>query len=115
MDQQSLRVTTFNLRVDTAVDGEDRWDRRREHALEVIRTLDPDILLTQEPRQHQAAFLKERLAGYSHVGMGRDGLAGEQNAVYVRNGRLEIVESGFFALSQTPEAIGSMGWDAAYS
>jgi endonuclease/exonuclease/phosphatase family metal-dependent hydrolase len=47
--------------------------------------------------------------------MGRDGAAGEQNAVYVRKERVEVLESGFFALSETPEVMGSMGWDAAYS
>jgi endonuclease/exonuclease/phosphatase family metal-dependent hydrolase len=115
MNTQTLRVTTFNLRVDTSVDGENRWDMRKEFALQVIRQLDPDVLATQEPRRHQAEFLKERLTDYIHIGLGRDGMAGEQNAVYLRKERLEILDSGFFALSETPEVMGSMGWDAAYS
>jgi endonuclease/exonuclease/phosphatase family metal-dependent hydrolase len=115
MNRQSLRVTTFNLRVDTSADGENRWDLRKEFALDVIRQLDPDVLGTQELRERPALFLKERLADYEHVGLGRDGAAGEQNALYVRKDRLEVRESGHFMLSETPGVMGSMGWDAAYS
>src|SRR5688572_1665201 len=94
MSDLALRVMTFNLRVDTYVDGDNRWDMRKELAVDVIRNFDPDILGTQEPRERQAVYLKERLPDYQHVGMGRDGAAGEQNAVYVRRDRLELLDSG---------------------
>jgi endonuclease/exonuclease/phosphatase family metal-dependent hydrolase len=115
MSDLTLRVMTFNLRVDTHVDGDNRWDMRKELALDVIRTFDPDILGTQEPRERQALYLKEQMPGYLHVGTGRDGAAGEQNAVFLRRDRFELLDSGSSWISETPEAVGSMGWDAAYS
>lgn len=112
----SLTVTTFNLRVDTSADGEDRWDLRKELALQTIRTLAPDILGTQESLPSQTHYLDQQLPDYTRIGVGRDDGkdGGEACCLYLRRSRLELLDSGSFWLSPTPDVPGSKGWDAAY-
>jgi endonuclease/exonuclease/phosphatase family metal-dependent hydrolase len=111
-----LQVVTFNLRVDTRVDGENRWDVRKDFAAAVVREMSPDILGTQEAMPQQARYLEEQLGGHARFGAGRhDGVNGEANALFLRKERFEPHDSGDFWLSETPGVPGSMGWDAAYS
>jgi endonuclease/exonuclease/phosphatase family metal-dependent hydrolase len=114
-----VAVTSFNLRVDTVNDGDNRWDLRKEFARDIIRELSPDILGTQEPTPRQVQFLDEQLPEYIRIGGGRyDGTSGskggEHTPLYIRTSRFAILGAGMFWLSATPEVPGSMGWDAAY-
>jgi len=111
-----LRVATFNIRYGTARedDPRDDWPNRREHVVETIRALDPDVLGVQEALHAQVVFLEERLEGYARVGQGRGG--GERDeyaAVFYRDARLELLDHGDFWLSETPDVVASKGWDAA--
>jgi endonuclease/exonuclease/phosphatase family metal-dependent hydrolase len=110
-----LRVMSFNIRYATANDGMNAWPLRRELLLETIKAFAPDLLGTQETLQVQADFLKERLPEYTIVGVGReDGKQkGEQSALLFKTDRFELLESGHFWLSETPEVPGSKSWDSA--
>ena len=110
-----LRVMTFNIRYGTALDGENAWEKRRELLGETIRALRPDVLGTQECLAGQAEFLRTALPGYGCVGVGRDDgkLAGEMCAIFYREDRFRLLAEGHFWLSETPEVVGSRGWDAA--
>ena len=112
-----LRVTTFNLRTGTEPDGANHWDLRKPLVVEVIRAIDPDVLGAQEALAGQCDFLERELgATYERVGVCReDGRrAGEANPVFLRRARFEMVNSGTFWLSETPDEPGRKGWDAAY-
>jgi endonuclease/exonuclease/phosphatase family metal-dependent hydrolase len=111
----ALRVMSFNIRYGTAGDGANAWDKRKDLLVETIRAFDPDLLGTQEVLDFQADFLAETLAGYSHVGVGRDDgkRAGEFSSVYFKSKRFELVDSGTFWLSETPERPGSKSWDSS--
>ena len=53
-------------------------------------------------------------ASWSHVGVGRDDgdRAGEYAPIYFRNDRFEALAVEYVWLSQTPQKVGSRGWDA---
>src|SRR5687768_8888542 len=110
-----LRVMTFNLRYDTPSDGANAWPHRRDWVAALIRFHAPDALGVQEALVHMLTDLDARLPGFARVGVGRaDGRAGgEFSAILYRSDRLELLDSGTFWLSPTPEVAGSKGWDAA--
>lgn len=110
-----LRVMTFNLRYDTPSDGANAWPHRHDWVAALIRFHAPDALGVQEALAHMLTDLDARLPGFARVGVGRaDGRAGgEFNAILYRRDRLELLDSGTFWLSPTPEVAGSKGWDAA--
>ena len=112
----TLRVATFNIRYAAARerDARDQWMQRREYVLETIEALDLDVLCVQEALHGQMAFLREGLGGHVAVGQGREGgERGEYAAVFYRTDRFQENGRGTFWLSETPEEVASVGWDAA--
>jgi endonuclease/exonuclease/phosphatase family metal-dependent hydrolase len=110
-----LRVMTFNLRYDTPSDSANAWPHRRDWVAALIRFHAPDAIGVQEALVHMLTDLDARLPGFARVGVGRaDGRAGgEFSAILYRQDRLELLDSGTFWLSPTPEVAGSKGWDTA--
>jgi endonuclease/exonuclease/phosphatase family metal-dependent hydrolase len=111
-DAGALRVMTFNIRYGTAPDGDDAWPRRRALALRVIRDFDPAVLALQEALRFQLDEIERALPVYGEVGVGRDDgrQAGEYAAILYDRRRLSVTDEGWFWLSDTPEAPGSMTW-----
>ena len=111
----TVRVMSFNIRYSTARDGEDRWEKRQGMLLDTIRAFNPDLLGTQEVLADQADFLREKFPEYGFFGGGRDDgkRQGEFSPVMYRKDRFELLASGQWWLSPTPEKVGSKGWDAA--
>jgi endonuclease/exonuclease/phosphatase family metal-dependent hydrolase len=110
-----LRVMSFNLRLDVASDGANAWPHRRDRVAALVRFHAPDAVGVQEALASMLADLDARLPGFARVGVGRaDGReGGEFSAILYRTDRLELLDSGTFWLSPTPEVPGSKGWDAA--
>ena len=111
----SLSVMTFNMRYDNPEDGQNNWRFRRERIAWVIKAQEVDVLGTQELLSNQFDDLSGLLTGYQGVGVGRlDGAeSGEYCAVFFRKDRFTLLDSGTFWLSETPEVVGSLGWDGA--
>jgi endonuclease/exonuclease/phosphatase family metal-dependent hydrolase len=111
-----LRVMTFNIRYDTPADSGNAWPHRRDWVASLVRFHGADALGVQEALAHMLRELDVRLPGYARVGVGRtDGREeGEFSAILYRTDRLELLDSGTFWLSPTPDVPGSKGWDAAY-
>lgn len=111
----SLSVMTFNMRYDNPEDGQNNWRFRRERIAGVIKAQEVDVLGTQELLSNQFNDLSGLLTGYQGVGVGRlDGVeSGEYCAVFFRKDRFTLLDSGTFWLSETPEVVGSLGWDGA--
>jgi endonuclease/exonuclease/phosphatase family metal-dependent hydrolase len=107
LDQRALRVMTFNIRVDTAGDGENGWSNRCEMVANTIRFHQTDVAGLQESFKHQIEDLVELLPGYTRVG-GVDTI----NPILVRDSRLEVLHWEVFWLSETPGEL-STGWDAS--
>lgn len=110
-----IKVMSFNIRYAAPEDGPNRWELRRTRAIETIRAHDPDLLALQEPLAAQVADLRAALPGYGFVGVGREDGAerGEFVPIFYRRQRFTLIDQGHFWLSEQPEQIGSVGWDAA--
>ena len=110
-----FRAMTFNIRLDTASDGQNAWPERHELVRDLIRHEAPDVLGMQEVLLHQKRYLEAELPEYTFVGVGRDdgAAAGEFSPLAWRSNLFDLVESGTFWLSPTPN-LPSNGWDAAY-
>jgi len=105
---------TYNIRYDNPGDGENNWHKRKVRLLNEVQFLEPDFLGTQEALLHQLQYLDSGLVDYEFVGVGRDDgkEAGEFSALFYNEARYELLNSGTFWLSNTPNEP-SKGWDAA--
>lgn len=108
----SLRVASFNLRLDTPNDGKDAWSHRKEMVKGLIRFHELDIIGTQEGFKHQLQDILD-LDDYAYTGVGRDDGkdAGEHSAIIYKKDQFELLDHGDFWFSETPEEP-SKGWDA---
>ena len=112
---QSIKVMTYNIRLDTEQDGVNAWPKRTKKVFELIRKYDPDILGVQEALHHQMQDLVKNLNEYGYVGVGRDDgkEKGEYSAILYKKKKFDVKEKGTFWLSKTPDVPGSKDWDAA--
>jgi len=110
-----LKVMSFNIRYDNPRDGDNSWENRKEMAASTVAFHGIDIMGLQEVLDHQLHDLAGMLPEYAWIGVGRDDgdKKGEYVPIFFLRERLELIESGHFWLSETPEKAGSMGWDAA--
>ena len=113
---QDLKVMTYNIRLSLESDNENSWDNRKGDALALMSYYHPDFFGVQEAVPQQMVDLKTSLKDYNYVGVGRDDgkNQGEYSAIFYDKNKLEVVKSGTFWLSETPEKP-SKGWDAAYN
>jgi endonuclease/exonuclease/phosphatase family metal-dependent hydrolase len=109
MARVRCRVMTFNVRYDTAADGENAWEHRRSLVASVVRFHAPDVVGLQEPLAHQYAYLRERLPAYAWEGAGRvdGGSEGEHCPLGWRAARVERERYGTVWLSESPGQPGS--------
>ena len=112
---EEVDVMTFNMRYDRPDEGDNNWLVRRNRIEKVVAGNSPDIIGTQELLHNQYTYLRSTLKGYKSVGVARDdgNEEGEYNAIFFKHSRFELLDSGTFWLSQTPDKAGSMGWDGA--
>jgi len=110
---------TFNIRFANKGDGEHDWDHRRPLVASIIRFHEVDLLGVQEALRSQLDDMVSDMPEYDWFGVCRtDGSTqprpdGEFSAILYRKDRFEKLAGNTFWLSQTPEKIGSVGWDAA--
>jgi endonuclease/exonuclease/phosphatase family metal-dependent hydrolase len=108
----ALRVASYNLRYNNAGDGADAWPNRKEMVKNLVQHYDFDVFGIQEGLRAQLNDVAE-LPAYAFVGRGRDDgkEAGEHSAIFYKKARLQLLQTGDFWLSQTPDRPGK-GWDA---
>lgn len=110
---QSLKLMTYNIRLDLASDGENAWPNRKDYFCSQIAFYEPDVFGIQEALPHQVTDIAALLPKYNYVGTGRDGVGkGESSNIFFKKKRFEVLEQNTFWLSETPDKI-SKGWDAA--
>ena len=111
---QSLKVISYNIRVGSAPDGDNKWDIRKPASPAMIADQQPDIFGLQEALKMQLDYLDETCPDYNHVGVHRDDgkEKGEVMAIYWNTKTQKLLKWGNFWLSETPEEP-SKGWDAA--
>ncbi|MEM7756360.1 MAG: endonuclease/exonuclease/phosphatase family protein [Planctomycetota bacterium] len=121
--RNQLLVMGWNIRFGTADDGPNSWPNRADRVADVI--VDPlgdgtgtpgnplfDIVGLQEALRFQIDELLAAAPAYAYAGAGRDdGIdAGEHCGILYRADRFELLDSGVFWLSDTPEEPGSTSW-----
>lgn len=111
-----LRVGTYNIRLMPGDNGTpNAWDVRKADLVNEIRKLDMDVFGMQEVYPQQAWFITNSLPQYAVVGEYRnaDRVSGEASPVCYKKDRFEVLKSGTFWLSETPDVPGVKGWGAA--
>ncbi|WP_348825420.1 endonuclease/exonuclease/phosphatase family protein [Flavobacterium aestuarii] len=110
---QTLKIMTYNIRLDVESDGENAWTHRKDFFNAQLQFYAPDIFGVQEAKPNQVTDIATALPQYAYVGIGREGAGkGESSNIFYAKEKFKIIESGTFWLSETPESI-SIGWDAA--
>ncbi|MBL0743394.1 endonuclease/exonuclease/phosphatase family protein [Chryseolinea lacunae] len=112
---QSVKVMTYNIRLDTPVDSVNQWPKRAHKVYDLIKKYDPDVLGVQEAIHHQLMGIVENVPAYGYVGVGRDDgkTKGEYSALLYKKDKFEVIDHNTFWLSETPDVAGSKSWDAA--
>ena len=115
----SFRVMSFNIRLPLESDGLNYWNLRRPIVVSTFRYHDPDIIGVQEAFRRQLDEMTADMPEYTWFGVCRtDGSVlpipdSEFSAILYRKDRFERIDGNTFWLSETPEVIGTKGWDAA--
>ncbi len=109
-DTETVRVMSFNIRF-----GE--YNRRKNIVPRLIREYSPDSIGIQECTYQWYNNLTESLTEYEFIGVGRDTgdtsvLCGEMSAILYKKDKFNLIDSGTFWLSETPDKV-SQGWDGA--
>lgn len=113
INAQNLKIMTYNIRLDIAIDGENDWSHRKEFFTSQIQFYEPDIFGIQEATPNQVIDISNALSQYNQIGIGREGVGkGESSNIYYKKERFSISNETTFWLSETPNEI-SKGWDAA--
>ncbi|HRH42045.1 MAG TPA: endonuclease/exonuclease/phosphatase family protein, partial [Pyrinomonadaceae bacterium] len=114
LNAQSLKVMTYNIRLDLASDKDNDWNHRKDFFSSQIQFYEPDIFGVQEALPNQINDLTTLLPKYNHIGIGRDGVGkGEASAIFYDKTRFKVTNEQTFWLSETPDKV-SKGWDASY-
>lgn len=112
---QSVKVMSYNIRLDTESDGVNQWKSRTGKVFDLIKKNNPDLLGVQEALHNQMMDLKDNLSDYEFAGVGRDDgkEKGEYSAIFYKKDKFELLSQNTFWLSETPDVPGSKSWDAA--
>ena len=116
-EELDVKAMTFNIRNSAAADGPNRWQHRRDMAVELIRRFSEDFVGIQEALPDQVADLSKMLPEFRLIGRSReaDSQRGEATPILYRHKRwkLDAKQHGTFWLSETPEVAGSSTWGNA--
>lgn len=109
-----MRILSFNVLCYGK--DENTYEKRIPRVVSIIREASPDSFGVQEAHIMWMNAISENLPEYAYVGVGReDGKEdGEFSAVFYKKDKFDVVDSGTFWLSETPEKPGK-GWDAVCS
>lgn len=107
----AVRIMSFNVLSERF--GENAMINRRGIVTQTIAEYYPDSFGVQEATVAWMQCFKNRLPEYDYVGRATDliPLLGGYSAVFYLKDKYEVVDSGTFWLSQTPDKP-SKGWDA---
>lgn len=97
---------SFNIRgFSCRGDGINSWENRAALNVATIKRYAPDLIGVQELQKESLTTYREKLPRYAHIlgpGAGK-GAPHEFNAIFYDPTRLEVLDSGGFWLSETPD------------
>ena len=108
---QDMTIMSYNVKI--SGDGLRDPEKRAPIIIETILTETPDSFGLQEADKAWVERIAAGLTDYDYIAKYRDdGVAeGESSAIFYLKDKYELVDSGSFWLSETPDEA-SMGWDA---
>ena len=118
---KSIRVMTYNIRTASQwarthggdVQNGRTWNKRRNNVARAFKIAKAIVVGTQEGLDQQIEYLAKTLK-YSRVGAGRGTRNEDENeyaALLYNAGVVELIASGNFWLSSTPNVPGSTSWN----
>jgi endonuclease/exonuclease/phosphatase family metal-dependent hydrolase len=114
IQSDSIRLLSFNVLFDYGIDNPHSWQSRREYVFSLLRFHAPDIFCLQEPLQIQVDDFAENFPDYNYLSVDcGDGMSeGQHMSIFYLTEKFETIDSGKFGLSEMPEKMGLVGWDA---
>ena len=115
-----FKIISLNLRKDTWKDGDNCWSNRKESIVDFIKREQPHVMCMQEVMPHMYKYLLHEL-GEVYTGYGVSCFTGINlkyslntlgNAIIYDKHKYELVSSGKFYLSPTPNRV-SCGWGSS--
>lgn len=113
-NEDATRIMSFNLRC--ANDGKQTITNRSKVAVEIIKQYAPDSFGVQECTPRWKRILATKLDGkYACVGAARDfyGPFTEYSSIYYLKDKYNLIDSGTFWLSETPEKRWTKSFDSS--
>ncbi len=109
-----INIITYNIRLNTPVDGIHAWPNRKDDVARLLKFHGAGIFCLQEALADQVADMDSAFPDYSFAGVGRDdGIdKGEYSPVFYDTRLFQSEESGHFWLAEDPGKP-ALGWDAA--
>lgn len=108
-------LATINIRYPTKKDGVNYWENRKKRMIDFVKDENLDIVCFQEVHSEQLAFLKRSLRGYGLVGNEIETVKGDgYKPIFYRRKFFKCLDKGTFWLSETPDSVGSKGWDGKH-
>lgn len=105
-----MRVMTFNLRRDSFLDFDNRWDMRKSMVYYLMNEYDCDIIGIQEVKDNMFRDIKKNFNRYDIIGEARNKkMSSERNNLLISK-KYTIQEQNTFWLSETPNKVGSRIW-----
>lgn len=116
MAQAPFTVGSYNIRYENTGDAErgNAWDVRSKAIFDLLEYEGWDIFGAQEVLVDQLHDILDNVEGYDYIGVAReDGKEdGEFAPIFYRKDRMNCLDKGWFWISETPDVVGSIGWDA---
>lgn len=111
-----VKVMTFNIRIDTVLDGFHRWKQRKQLVVDTIQQNAADVIGLQEAESDQVQLIQRALPQYGNYAIGRNNgkQKGETCAIFYRKDRFIVMDSGTFWFADNPMDIGSKDWGALW-
>ena len=110
----SIRLMSFNILYDYGAGELYSWESRREQVFSLLKFHAPDVFCLQEPLLNQVEDLADYFSDYSYITAGcGDGVTeGQHMSIFYLTCKFDMLDCGKFGLSETPEILGTVGWDA---
>ncbi|EGZ26259.1 hypothetical protein PHYSODRAFT_555716 [Phytophthora sojae] len=111
-----LKIMTFNVRTSLANDKcpSGCWEQRRWRAKQLVDKYEPDLIGTQEGAPDQIKFFTSNLSYASLGECAGECKWNERDSIFYKPERWEVLGNSTFALSDTPEVLGSNTWNLEY-
>ena len=106
VEEYVLRVMQFNIQTENG--NSTPFSKRSDMFRKLIDEYQPDVVGMEEVTVNWLKWLDKRVFSEAYAGVGEARTAGgEANSIYYRKDKFDLVDSGTFWLSDTPDKAGS--------